>query len=186
MPSIPNELITIYLEMTDPAEFTPGFVDDNGLAIMPMQIPDIEFYRFLYRTVGEMWRWRDRLIMPMDELRAILESDAVDIFVMYSGGVPAGYVELARTQDNQVGTHHAASLRVAVEIAYFGLRPEFIGRGLGKHLLSYGVQQAWETGADRVWLHTCNLDGPYALANYQARGFCIYDEKREPMPEQYL
>ncbi|MCU1568825.1 MAG: hypothetical protein JWQ56_3762, partial [Pseudarthrobacter sp.] len=25
----------------------------------------------------------------------------------------------------------------------------------------------------RVWVHTCSLDGPAALANYQARGFVI-------------
>jgi hypothetical protein len=28
-----------------------------------------------------------------------------------------------------------------------------------------------------VWLHTCSLDGPHALANYRARGFEVYDEK---------
>ena len=32
-------------------------------------------------------------------------------------------------------------------------------------------------GASRVWVHTCSLDGPTALANYQARGFRLYDTK---------
>ena len=73
----------------------------------------------------------------------------------------------------------------SVEIAYFGLRRNYMGRGLGKHLLSYGVARAWEMGANRVWLHTCNLDGPHALANYQKRGFRIYDVVEEPMPELY-
>ena len=26
----------------------------------------------------------------------------------------------------------------------------------------------------RVWVHTCNLDHPKALANYQARGMVVY------------
>ena len=41
-------------------------------------------------------------------------------------------------------------------------------------------------GAQRVWLHTCNLDGPHALANYQKRGFRIYDVVEEPCPSSTL
>jgi GNAT superfamily N-acetyltransferase len=85
----------------------------------------------------------------------------------------AGYIEL--TNDG------AGDL----EIAYFGLRPAFFGRGLGKYLLSYGVQRAWDSGAKRVWLHTCNLDGPAALANYLARGFVVTHVEDVPMPERY-
>lgn len=188
MQTIPETLITTYLEMTDPAQFKPGFIDIPDVTIMIMQMPDLEFYRFLYRTVGEIWRWRDRLIMPDETLKIILESEDVDVYVLYYRGVPAGYVELERQARHSVGAQRAASLYtlVDVEIAYFGLRPEFIGRGLGKHLLSHGVQRAWESGASRVWLHTCNLDGPHALANYQARGFHIYEIKEEPMPPRYL
>jgi hypothetical protein len=29
-------------------------------------------------------------------------------------------------------------------------------------------------GATRVWLHTCTLDSPVALPNYEARGFVRY------------
>jgi len=33
----------------------------------------------------------------------------------------------------------------------------------------------------RVWVHTCNLDHPQALANYQARGMVIYKvEETQP------
>jgi hypothetical protein len=31
-------------------------------------------------------------------------------------------------------------------------------------------------GTTRVWLHTCTLDGPHALANYRARGFDVSRE----------
>jgi hypothetical protein len=34
-----------------------------------------------------------------------------------------------------------------------------------------------ETGARRVWLHTCTLDGPASLAHYRARGFAVYREE---------
>jgi hypothetical protein len=62
----------------------------------------------------------------------------------------------------------------SVEIAYFGLAPDAIGQGLGKHLLSYAVLDAWGMKPKRVWLHTCTLDHPAALPNYLARGFVPY------------
>jgi len=71
------------------------------------------------------------------------------------------------------------------EIAYFGLIPGHIGLGLGKHLLSFAIDQAWEGGAERVTVHTCNLDSPAALPNYLKRGFEVYNVQSEPMPERY-
>ena len=72
-----------------------------------------------------------------------------------------------------------------IEVAYFGLLPRFIGMRLGGYLLSVGVERAWAQAAKRVWVHTCSLDGPHALANYQARGFRVYDQKTgwEDLPE---
>ncbi len=86
-----------------------------------------------------------------------------DTFSPVVEGAPAGYVELDR-----------ASAEPGTEVAYFGIIPAFHGRGFGRHLLSVGVQRAFDDGAERVWVHTCTLDGPYALANYRARGFVEY------------
>ena len=61
-----------------------------------------------------------------------------------------------------------------VEIAYFGLLPQFIGKGLGGWLLTRAIERGWELGASRVWVHTCSLDGPGALSNYQARGLTLF------------
>lgn len=168
----PNTLITTYLEMTHSSQFNPAFTQSDAVRVERMNEVDLSFYRYLYQAVGEDYRWRDRLVMPKNELRGILESSKTHVFVLYVRGAPAGYVEL--NQDGQ-----------STEIAYFGLRKEYHGRGLGKHLLSFGIQQAWELGSKRIWLHTCNLDGEYALANYRKRGFKSYMEEREPMPNLY-
>jgi GNAT superfamily N-acetyltransferase len=106
--------------------------------------------------------------------------------VLWLQGTPAGYVELD-AQPSPGSTQ--------VEIAYFGLLPRFIGRGLGGQLLTAGITNAWSLRdrwpelppVDRVWVHTCTLDGEYALANYIARGLRPYrtheqDEHRPPMP----
>jgi GNAT superfamily N-acetyltransferase len=78
---------------------------------------------------------------------------------MYCEGAPAGYFELERHADE------------SIEIAYFGLMQEFLGRGLGKHLLTAAAEQAWSDRPDRVWLHTCTLDDAAAMPNYLRRGF---------------
>jgi hypothetical protein len=45
---------------------------------------------------------------------------------------------------------------------------------LGGALLSRALEDAWQMEPRRVWVHTCTLDHPAALANYQARGMKIY------------
>lgn len=173
METFRDTLITTYLEMLDPAEFRPAYLEDTvGIQIIRMGSPDIEFYRFLYRCVGEMWRWRDRLLLSDTELASVLDPLVTTVEVLYIRGVPAGYIELAKQGES-------------TEIAYFGLRSGYLGKGLGKHLLSYGVAKAWGAEAKRVWVHTCNLDGPYALENYQKRGFQVYQVEEKPMPQRY-
>jgi GNAT superfamily N-acetyltransferase len=169
-------LVTTYLHMTDPAQFQPSFVEPvsgQSLMIMQMHQTDVSFYRFLYNTVGEQWRWRDRRLMSDEELLAALSCEGCSVHVLYVNGTPAGYVELSKNGDE-------------VEIAYFGLRPSYMGNGLGKHLLSYGIARAWDSGAKRVIVHTCNLDAPQALSNYMKRGFHIYHTEQEPLPDRYL
>jgi ribosomal protein S18 acetylase RimI-like enzyme len=66
-----------------------------------------------------------------------------------------------------------------VEIAIFGLLPEATGRGLGGHLLTAALRRGFAL-APRVWVHTCSLDGPHALANYRARGLQVVREDVSP------
>ena len=119
----------------------------------------VPFFRFLYGEVGRRYTWRDRLVWSDDQCRARIAAPAVQIWVMYSEAMPAGYFELEKHPDG------------AVEIVYFGLLPEFVARGLGKQMLSAAAERAWEMNASRVWLHTCTLDNPAALPNYLKRGF---------------
>jgi ribosomal protein S18 acetylase RimI-like enzyme len=171
--AIPDTLVITYLHMTERAQFHPSFTQVAAdVTIMQAVEPDVDYYRFLYKAVGYALRWRDRLIMPDEELSAALCSPDTSVYVLFVRGVPAGYVELVRQGSD-------------TEVAYFGLRPQYQGYGLGKHLLSYGIQRAWDDGAARVWVHTCNMDGEHALENYLRRGFVVYDVQKEPMPDRY-
>jgi GNAT superfamily N-acetyltransferase len=170
--SIPDTLVTTYLEMTDSSQFRPAFVNDPHLQIVPMKQPDVSFYRFLYTEVGYEWRWRDRLVITERELKAAISAPGISIDVLYVEGVPAGYIELAQQGES-------------TEVAYFGLRANYMGCGYGKHLLSFGIARAWDEGAKRLWVHTCNLDAPAALENYKKRGFRVYEVHEAPMPSRY-
>jgi len=169
----PDTLITYYLQITDRSQFKPAYLEgDAHLLVMKMERPDVRFYKFMYTAVGEVWRWRDRIIMPEAELEAAISRAETSVHVLYARGVPAGYFELVKQGES-------------TELMYFGLRPEFVGRGYGKHLLSVAIATAFDEGCKRLWVHTCNLDAPEALINYQKRGFVIYETKNEPMPGRY-
>ncbi len=154
---------TTYLELRERAAFRPALSDAPELQLIEAQEPLPAFYRFLYGTAGRDHVWIDRHSWSDEQLRAYLAQPNITVLVLYVRGTPAGYIEL-----------NSASHEPGTEVAYFGLFSPFHGRGLGKHLLSLGVQRAYHDGAARVWLHTCTLDGPHALANYQARGFTPY------------
>ena len=155
---------TTYLDIPSRARFRPAFAADPDAQIIQAFSATAGFYRFLYASVGRDYHWNDRLAWPDEQLEAYLARPNITLLVLYVRGVPAGYIEL-----------DSASSEPGTEVAYFGLIDTFQGRGLGKHLLSAGVLRAFDDGAQRVWVHTCTLDGKHALANYQARGFMPYD-----------
>jgi ribosomal protein S18 acetylase RimI-like enzyme len=154
---------TTYLHLPSHAHFRPSMSDAPDRLILEAREPLVAFARFLYTVVGRDYYWIDRHAWPDATWHDYLAHPSVTQLVLYLRGTPAGYIEL-----------NAAAEEPETEIAYFGIIPTFQGRGLGKHLLSHGVQHAFDAGAERVWLHTCTLDGPHALANYQARGFLSY------------
>src|SRR5207237_7134311 len=84
---------------------------------------------------------------------------------MYEGGAPAAYFELDGIADGDV------------EIAYLGVLPAFMGRGLGGWLLTEAIRRAWAMGTRRVWVHTCTLDAPHAVADYRASGMRVSKAK---------
>jgi len=153
------EVTRTYLQLKHPDDLNSARVDDQRVRIERVADCPASFFRYLYAEVGRPYHWIDRLPWTHEQIRNHLSRPEITLWVMYSEGAPAGYFELERHDDG------------SIEIAYFGLLAEFLGRGLGKHLLSVAVQQAWSDGANRVWLHTCTLDDPAAMPNYLRRGF---------------
>ncbi len=137
----------------------------HKVALVRAERPTVSFYRYLYNTIGEDWLWWERRALSDAELAAVIHHPNVEIFVLYIDGVPAGFSELD------------LRIEAEVELAYFGLIPEFIGRGLGRYLLGWTIDEAWQRTPERVWLHTCNFDHPKAIATYQKAGFAPYKQE---------
>jgi GNAT superfamily N-acetyltransferase len=158
-----THITTRYLEMLAPTDLRPSRADD--LEVRRAVLPSPELNRFLYTAVGGDWYWTDRLPWTYAQWLAYLDRPELQTWVGYVSGTPAGYFELE------------AQAEGAVEVAYFGLLPGFVGKGYGGALLTAAVERAWAMNARRVWLHTCTLDHPGALTNYQRRGFRLYREE---------
>jgi ribosomal protein S18 acetylase RimI-like enzyme len=156
-----RSVTTTYLEITRPAELCAAGTPSVAFSLARVDVPTPELNRFLYVAVGSAWRWRDRLAWDRARWLQYVQHPELETWVAYVRGTPAGYFELERQGGD-------------VEIVYFGLLPAFAGLGLGGALLTAAIGRAFDNGASRVWVHTCTLDHPHALANYVARGMRPY------------
>jgi GNAT superfamily N-acetyltransferase len=154
-----------YLEMLAKPARVPAPRPAAKLALMRAERCTPSFYRYLYDTVGEAWLWYERRLWSDERLVELLARPDVEIFVLYAWGVPAGYFELVRANTGDT------------ELAYFGLVPDFIGRGFGAWFLNAAVDMAWLGASTRVWVHTCTFDHPRALGLYQRCGFKVYERR---------
>jgi ribosomal protein S18 acetylase RimI-like enzyme len=155
-------VVITYLEMRDPAALRPA-----GPPRIPAElrtVADPAVNRHCYETIGADWAWVDRL--GWTEERWAAYAEGVETLLAVTAGQPAaGYAEMRAEPGREV------------QLAMFGLQRDLHGQGLGGWLLTEATRRAWEMhpgGTRRVWLHTCTLDGPHALANYEARGFEAY------------
>ena len=153
--------VVTYLEMRTPPllQVTPTM---SGYSVRCEVQPDLDWYRRLYREIGERWLWFGRLRLSDDELRAIVHDQAVDVYALSHGGTDQGLLEFDRRNVPDI------------ELSFFGVTLELIGKGAGRALLQHCLPLAWAHRPQRVWLHTCTADHPAALAFYMKFGFVPY------------
>ena len=153
--------IVTFLEMrTPPGDLAPATM--SGFVVRRVSRPALDWYRKLYRDIGEPWLWFSRLRLSDEELGAILHDPAVDVFSLSHTGVDRGLLEFDRRNFPDI------------ELSFFGVTPALIGKGAGRALLAHCLPLAWELQPERVWLHTCTSDHPSALAFYRKFGFVPY------------
>src|SRR5437879_2747003 len=74
----------------------PGVPAPAGTKLAPMraEAPTVSCYRYLYETVGTPWLWYERRLIDDASLAATIQKPTTEVFVLYAGGIPAGYFEL--------------------------------------------------------------------------------------------
>ena len=161
-------LVTTYLEIRSRHQLRPKR-SDARFKVREKTERDWRFNRDLYFRVGKRWDWIDKRPWKDNQWKEYATAPELRTFAGYYDDSLAGYYELRYDREG------------GIEIAYFGLLPEWIGRGLGGALLTNAIEKAWhmEPSPLRVWVHTCNRDHPQALANYQARGMVVYKVEEE-------
>jgi GNAT superfamily N-acetyltransferase len=154
-----------FLEMRSRPAAPPPPQPRGKVAILRAEHSPVHFYRYLYNTIGEAYLWVDRRKLGDEELAAIIGDPSVELYVLHVDGCPAGMAEL-EFRDAAAG-----------QVAYFGLMPEYLGRGLGYFFLYHAVSIAWSKPISSLLINTCTLDHPRALPLYQRIGFVPYSRE---------
>lgn len=150
-----------WLEMRE----RPAFPYPPAPAGMPVTLlraeePPVWYFLALYDAVGRDYAWEDIHRREHDDIARWLGDEGTALYTLMGRGWPQGFFMLdSRTAG-------------IVDIAYFGLVPEAVGRGLGSFLLKTAIHMAWDiAGTERLTVNTCTLDHPRALQTYQKHGF---------------
>jgi len=162
-----------YMEMVSyPKHLILTKPEQLNTEIKLMVEPSVDFYRYLYNTVGEKWTWIERRLLDDSDLQKLIRSSDVEIYILYVDDNVAGFGE--------IGWDRASN---GSEIKYFGLIPDYIGKRLGPYFLNNIINIAWKRNPVRLRVNTCDLDHPSALRVYQKSGFNILEEVVEKLPD---
>lgn len=131
----------------------------NG-ALVRADAPPLWYFLSLYDAVGRDYAWEDMHKKEEAALGDWLSTPDVGLWTLMAKGWPHGFFLLDATAPE------------VTDLAYFGLVPQAIGKGVGTFLLRTAILTAWErAGVRKLTVNTCSLDHPRALAAYQKHGF---------------
>ncbi len=150
-----------YLEMTArPATPIPHVPTGSPLALIAAENPPVGYFLYLYSAVGADYEWTDWLKHTRQQQEAFVGDPKVELFTLMVDGWPGGFFVLDTRQPD------------SCDLAFFGLVPQAIGRGLSAWFLASAIHMGWDRpGVTRMTVSTTTLDHPRALAFYQRMGF---------------
>jgi GNAT superfamily N-acetyltransferase len=157
--------VVTHLEMTE----LPVIPSDpkGAWTLRRVESPALDWYRDLYRRVGEDWLWLSRQRLPDAELAAIIQSPLMEIHALSHEGTDEGLLELDFREGGQC------------EIVFFGVTAKLIGSGAGRWLMNRALELSWSRPIARLWVHTCTHDHPGAVLFYQRSGFRAFRRQIE-------
>lgn len=124
-----------------------------------------QFFTYLWDDDGE---WYLRTFYNAEVLKAELEDPNSMYFFLVKQGRRIGYLKL--NLDKSIGNDAGG-----LEIERIYLSREFIGQGLGRHLMNFALDVARQRLAQYVWLHVM-FSSVESIAFYSANGFAVVGE----------
>lgn len=159
-PALKEVSVTITrLEMSTPSSVAVPVPSGVRLAIMLAENMPVHLYRYLYEVIGKPHHWMLRRMQSDEKVASVLQAEETRILLLYVNGCPAGLAEMR------------LNLPESVDILYFGLVPDYQGRGLAKFFFAEILASAWSQNPKKLRLETNTLDSPRALQLYQRMGF---------------
>ena len=158
-----NKIERNYLEIKSLNDLVEVKKPLDNLFLQKVDPPDFQLNKFFYKEIGKKHRWVDRLVWSDKNWNDYLNTIGISTYILKYDEDLVGYFEQIFHKND-----------FEIEIAFFGILEEYIGRKLGSYLLSEAIKKSFERGSKRVWVHTCSLDHKNALSNYISRGMQIY------------
>jgi GNAT superfamily N-acetyltransferase len=164
----PGKLASVitYLEMRaqPPARPDPP---NRDWGLRHVTQPDAQWYRELFRRIGDDYLWFSRLMLSDDALLDIIRDPLVEIYALEHNGSDSGLLELDFRKPGEC------------ELIFFGVGSTLVGTGAARWLMNRALERVWSTSVTRFWVHTCTLDHPNALGFYLRSGFKPYRREVE-------
>ena len=95
-------------------------LEDNKLQIIRKTKIPIKEYKKIYKEVGYKYNWIGRLKIKEAELKEIIHSSLVDIYLMKKNNKTIGFLEMDYRSSKEI------------KIVHLGLIESYIGKGYGK------------------------------------------------------
>ncbi|GGE40789.1 GNAT family N-acetyltransferase [Actibacterium pelagium] len=165
--------VVTHLQMLDrpPARPSPDLQD---LSLIKHETVAPDWYRDMFRRIGQDYLWFSRLHMKDADLAQIFETPDYDLYTLRKGDDDLALLELDFRKAGEC------------ELAFFGLDAALIGTGAGRLLMNHAIDLAFTRPITRFHVHTCTLDSPQALGFYVRSGFTPYRTEVEIAPDPRL
>ena len=159
-----EKIVRNYLEIKSLGELIEKEKPYNKYTVEKVSTNDFQLNKFFYKQIGQNHHWNDRLVWDDKKWIDYVSNPNVFTFVLKNNENIAGFFELIYHKN-----------KFEIEIAYFGLLKDFMGKKFGGYMLTEAIKISFFYKVKRVWVHTCSLDHKNDLNNYLARGMKIYN-----------
>lgn len=171
----PGHLATVvtHLQMKarPPARPSPDVAD---LTLVKHKTVAPDWYRDMFRRIGQDYLWFSRLEMNDAQLAQVFEHPDYELYTLQNQNEDLALLELDFRQPDEC------------ELAFFGLDKALIGTGAGRLLMNHAIDLAFAHQITRFHVHTCTLDSPQALGFYVRSGFKPFRTQVEIAPDPRL